>query len=443
MNNYRPIDTYLRSESINVDKIYKTLLNKSSNLGMNIQIPKSFDGRIQWKSFLTKPRDQKNCGSCWAFASTSTLADRFNIHSNGQMDINLSAAKLILCDRQGTAYESIASELSTTNLIELEYDILKQNACFGNTLIDSWNFLYLVGTNLEKCIPYDKSYGKYNTKPTLGSFNIPEKMPICSQASGVLGDMCSDFIFDSDTSTEIGTPARFYKALHIYAIAGTSKDGGSELNIRRDIYHWGPVSTGMIIYQDFFNKKHNSDSIYEWDGKSKSLGGHAVEIVGWGERDKIKYWIIKNSFGEDWGDNGYFKMIRGTNNCLIEENIITGIPDFFYPLDYITPVRYIWSESKNMRERRLQIFTLRDQPSGGIDPETGYSRRILATKPWVDLSRPVELYNLPDFSRWVAGRDARKIDDSIYLSLKDLDKYHYISIFLIILFIIIIARRLK
>ena len=64
------------------------------------------------------------------------------------------------------------------------------------------------------------------------------------------------------------------------------------------------------------------------------VGGHAVEIVGWGEDNGHKYWWIKNSWGKDWGVDGYFKMDRGNNNCKVEENIVTGVPDFFYPLSY-------------------------------------------------------------------------------------------------------------
>ena len=50
-----------------------------------------------------------------------------------------------------------------------------------------------------------------------------------------------------------------------------------------------------------------------------SIGGHAVEIVGYGEENKIPYWIIKNSWGREWGENGYFKIVRSINECNIEE----------------------------------------------------------------------------------------------------------------------------
>ena len=59
---------------------------------------KNFDGRNVWKNLITPPLNQGNCGSCWAFAATSTLADRFSIQSQGKLKVKLSPTKLILCN---------------------------------------------------------------------------------------------------------------------------------------------------------------------------------------------------------------------------------------------------------------------------------------------------------------------------------------------------------
>lgn len=57
----------------------------------------------------------------------------------------------------------------------------------------------------------------------------------------------------------------------------------------------------------------------------KLAGGHAVKIIGWGTTaDGVHYWQVANSWNADWGDDGYFKIIRGENECGIEEFVCAG-----------------------------------------------------------------------------------------------------------------------
>ena len=48
-------------------------------------------------------------------------------------------------------------------------------------------------------------------------------------------------------------------------------------------------------------------------------GGHSVLITGWGVENGTKYWTVQNSYGEKWGENGYFRIRRGTNEAGIED----------------------------------------------------------------------------------------------------------------------------
>ena len=41
---------------------------------------------------------------------------------------------------------------------------------------------------------------------------------------------------------------------------------------------------------------------------------HAVTIVGYGNENGMDYWLIKNSWGQTWGENGYMKILRGPSN---------------------------------------------------------------------------------------------------------------------------------
>jgi len=46
---------------------------------------------------------------------------------------------------------------------------------------------------------------------------------------------------------------------------------------------------------------------------------HALLLVGWGIDsgifEKVPYWLVKNSWGADWGEQGYFRIYRGGNTC--------------------------------------------------------------------------------------------------------------------------------
>lgn len=58
-----------------------------------------------------------------------------------------------------------------------------------------------------------------------------------------------------------------------------------------------------------------------------TAGAHSVIIVGYGEESGVKYWRVQNSWGADWGDDGYIKMKRGgANNCKLETWASASLP---------------------------------------------------------------------------------------------------------------------
>jgi cathepsin B len=40
-------------------------------------------------------------------------------------------------------------------------------------------------------------------------------------------------------------------------------------------------------------------------------GGHAVKVIGWGAANGLNYWLIANSWGTSWGEQGYFRIAFG------------------------------------------------------------------------------------------------------------------------------------
>lgn len=64
--------------------------------------------------------------------------------------------------------------------------------------------------------------------------------------------------------------------------------------------------------------------IYQ-EGSSHYVGWHAVKIIGWGVGNGVPYWLCANSWNAEWGDRGFFKILRGSNECLLEQDATAGI----------------------------------------------------------------------------------------------------------------------
>ena len=100
--------------------------------------------------------------------------------------------------------------------------------------------------------------------------------------------------------------ATFQALANLHVILLTSNIGTDWAKI---LIHFFLPITG--VYQ------HHSD---------ESLGGHAIRLLGWGVDNGTPYWLLANSWNTDWGENGYFRILRGNNECGIESGITAGLP---------------------------------------------------------------------------------------------------------------------
>ncbi|XP_048133952.1 pro-cathepsin H-like [Rhodamnia argentea] len=89
---------------------------------------------------------------------------------------------------------------------------------------------------------------------------------------------------------------------------------GAEDELKHAVAVVRPVSVAFQVVKDFRLYK---SGVYTSDtcGDTSMDVNHAVLAVGYGVENGVPYWLIKNSWGADWGDHGYFKMEMGKNMC--------------------------------------------------------------------------------------------------------------------------------
>ena len=357
-------------------------------------LPTKFDGRKRWAAYLGPVLDQGRCGSSWAWAASSTLGDRIALRSLGKLTPFLSPKPLLACsDPKGPQSGN--------------------TGCRVATLLDAFIYLYLHGSVSRKCVGFYRN----------------GQLPSCASLLGDSRDICGS-----------GTPARAYRALAPCVVAGTSPQGGDEIVIRTDIYINGPVASAFSLYPDFYTFDSRTQ-IYRWSGDGEATGAHSIKLVGWGEDNGEKYWIALNSWGKSWGRAGYFYIARGTNECGVEANTYSCIPDLFYGIDLVLPKSiqmYVAMVPWDLQLKRLNIDFGKDCLAGGVDPTSGFSRRALYTYTGYQFERPMpesgtnELMNIENFT-------AAKVEHLLAEGYEPTCLDSRISIYIVVFVIIAVA----
>lgn len=134
---------------------------------------------------------------------------------------------------------------------------------------------------------------------------IPATAASYVKRNGVIDNACAPYTMGSDGKDVTCSNFCQNQTGRTYQVAGTYNPTGflnSNAQKVKDALKKGPLITSMTVYEDFLTY---SSGIYKAVSK-KSVGGHAVSIVGY--NDQERYWIVRNSWGADWGENGFVRI---------------------------------------------------------------------------------------------------------------------------------------
>ncbi|XP_006664995.2 cathepsin B-like protease 3 [Oryza brachyantha] len=240
----------------------------------SLMLPKEFDARSAWShcSTIGTILDQGHCGSCWAFGAVECLQDRFCIHFN--MNISLSVNDLLSC-----------------------CGFMCGDGCDGGYPIMAWRYFVQNGVVTDECDPYFDQVGCKHPgcEPAYAT-------PVCEKKCKVQNQVWLE---------------KKHFSVNAYRVNSDPHD------IMAEIFQNGPVEVAFTVYEDF---AHYKSGVYKHI-TGGVMGGHAVKLIGWGTTDAGEdYWLLANQWNRGWGDDGYFKIIRGKNECGIEEDVVAGMP---------------------------------------------------------------------------------------------------------------------
>lgn len=266
--------------------------------------PRSFS----WKdvpNVIGQVHTQKpDCASCWAYVTTDILESLMVIHNVTRSHPELSFDELINCDtfdsgcatgNMFTAFEwieTVGGIAATENFRTALRDVSSKPA--------SWF--------RESQHDVDTGMMSFEARPDPHFDSTPAMQP--GVTLGKVQARTCDMLRNSKAQREAqvlgycelslaGGEKELMQALMMSPVAI-----GVNANNKFQLY-----DSGILRLQDCPPASHTADTMY-------ASINHAVLLVGWGEEkmengEIVKYWLVKNSFGSDWGEGGYFRVERG------------------------------------------------------------------------------------------------------------------------------------
>jgi len=295
-----------RSEVLSMEETIKlgiTWRGNSSephkNTHLMLEAPETYPADFTWcnkdgKSYCTMSRNQhipQYCGSCWAHGAISALGDRVKIARGAEgIDVNLAVQHVLNCGGVGSCYGG-----SIDGTYQWIHDISKKT---GSGVSYETSNPYIACSSDSKegfCGHVDTTCKPLNVARTCGSFDKEG------------GDCTGLNAYPNVTVAEFGS------------ISG--KDA-----MMKEIYSRGPIACGI----DAMPLLNFETGIIKEAGSGVD---HVISVVGWGtdKASNQQYWMVRNSWGEYWGDMGYVRVAFGA--LKVEEQCSWAVPGTYTALE--------------------------------------------------------------------------------------------------------------
>lgn len=151
--------------------------------------------------------------------------------------------------------------------------------------------------------------------------------------SGGWSDLALNYVRDNGINYESNYP---YKArdqechvdnnqekspVKVKNVCSTPKD---EVAYKDHFYQYGPLVVYYFVDNNFKQYKSGIFSSKDCNAEEGNIN-HAVLIIGYGNEKEKNYWLVRNSWGEKFGEKGYFRILRDAKMCNL------GLHHAYYP----------------------------------------------------------------------------------------------------------------
>eukprot|EP00164_Ancoracysta_twista_P002751 GFYU01003658.1.p2 GENE.GFYU01003658.1~~GFYU01003658.1.p2 ORF type:complete len:369 (+),score=144.63 GFYU01003658.1:31-1107(+) len=237
-------------------------------------LPDSIDWRE--KNVVGPVQNQGSCGSCWAFSAMEDIQSK-HFMKTGEM-VDLSVQQILECDPHDAA-------------------------CYGGFPSKAFQYVIEAGGLVKEA-----DYPYLIDNHTICLKNQTWNYTMCPDGDD---DPCT---FWCDQTCKAKLPAAAAKISSWEPIAQDEDQMAAALAQK------GPLSIAFNASPLQFYRKGIHDP---WMCNPNKIN-HAVQLVGYGTEDK-PYWIVKNSWGAKWGEEGFFRIVRGKGKCGIEKLAVSSI----------------------------------------------------------------------------------------------------------------------